>query len=59
MYAYGTSNNYIGYVEFGYDNAPGTYSESTRTIYGSGIKKVVLVPSTYDYVAYSNTISFY
>lgn len=56
--AYDGYGNPVDYKEFAYDNAPGTYTTSTRTVSGSGITMIALTPNSLDYIAYDN-LSFY
>jgi len=54
-YSYSTV---VDYVMFDYDNAPGSYTTSTKTVSGSGITHIALTPNESDYIAYNN-FSFY
>lgn len=56
--AYNAYGNWVDYKEFAYDNTPGTFTSSTRTVSGSGITMVALSPNSSDYIAYDN-FSFY
>lgn len=56
--AFDGNGNLVEYKEFAYDNAPGSFTTSTRTVSGSGITLIALSPNSSDYIAYDN-LSFY
>jgi hypothetical protein len=48
----------VDYEMYDYDNAPGSYTTSTKTVTGSGITMIALSPNSSDYIAY-DSFSFY
>ena len=52
--AYNGYNQLVDYKMFDYDNSPGNYTESTKTVSGSRITMIALSPNSSDYIAYKD-----
>jgi hypothetical protein len=57
LVAYDSWGNEVGRVRFDYDNTPGVFTRSTKTVTGSGIARVALVNDPADYVAFEQVYS--